>query len=172
MKETRMTAPRIALGGFGLLVASAAFWVGSGIVGVLAAGVTVVLWYLTPARYALTFGQVALASLVSTSSPLVVAVGECGLLVLLLDSLVAVGVSGGFRNTIPVGVGYITIAAGGTWLVYLGTRTLWVPSVVLVLTLTLASYGLHRYETVVRKVVNEADSETMNEGETGAEAPR
>ncbi|WP_223302225.1 hypothetical protein [Haladaptatus sp. R4] len=92
----------------------------------------------------MTFGQVALATLVPASSPLVIAAGECGLLVLLLGSLATVGTGGVAGRRILVGAGVIAVTGGGTWLLYLGSGTLWVPTVGLVIALVLASYGLLR----------------------------
>ncbi|MCO8255400.1 hypothetical protein NKF26_16455 [Haladaptatus sp. AB618] len=168
----RTTTPRAALGGVGLLVVGIAFWVGGGVIGLLAAGLTLVLWYLTAARYAVTFGQVGLATLVPTSAPFVVAAGECGLLVLLIGSLATVGTGGLAGRRILVGVGVIAVTGGGTWLLYLGSGTLWVPTVGLVIALVLASYGLLRYETVVRKTLSEteaADAHASAAGVRGAD---
>ena len=157
----KMATRRTVLGGLGLLVSGGAFWFGSGPVGLLVAGLTLLLWYLAPACYAVTFGQVALATLVvPTSSAVVITAGECGLLVLLLDPLVANDAAGVTRNRTLVGLGCIAAAGGGTWFVYSASGTLWVPTVALVAVLALSSYGLHRYETAVRKTVN---------GERGAE---
>ena len=170
-RKERTTTPRAALGGgvIGLLVVGVAFWVGGGVIGLLAAGLTLVLWYLTAARYAVTFGQVGLATLVPTSAPFVVAAGECGLLVLLIGSLATVGTGGLAERRILVGVGVIAVTGGGTWLLYLGSGTLWVPTVGLVIALVLASYGLLRYETVVRKTLSEtaADAHASAAGVRG-----
>ncbi|WP_266080493.1 hypothetical protein [Haladaptatus caseinilyticus] len=147
---------RTPLGVIGVTVAGVALWFGGGIVGLLAAGVLLALWYLLPASYAVTFGQFALVALVlPAGTPPVIVAGEVGLVTILLEPSFALETN---RMRVAIGAGCIGLFTSGVWLLYLWNGSLWLPTVALVGTLILAFYSLHRYEMAVREaMIGEAD---------------
>jgi len=145
----RVSLPTV-VGGLGVAVTSVALWAGSGPVGLLAAGLLVAIWFVAPASYAATFGQVGLATLVvPTGATLTLAAGAAGTVAILLGPLFGVAVPYG---RVALGIGCVIVATGGVWVVSRWTGTLWMPSVLLVCAVTLAFALLFRYEMVVRTV--------------------
>ena len=139
------------VGGLGVLILVAGTTIAAGVQGLLAGVLFAMLWYLLPATYAVAFGQIIVAALLgSLAAPLLVVVCEIGLLVVLVSPTVALD-QVWFRALATAGCA--VVFAGGVWVLVRWQETLWLPAVVLMVSIGVGIYGVHRYDRVLRGVV-------------------
>lgn len=139
------------VGGLGALIMTAGATAATGIAGLLAGVLFTVLWYVLPATYAVAFGQIIVAALLApTSAPLVVLLCEGGLLAVLVSPTLALDQ---VRFRVLLTVGCAVVFAGGVWLLVRWQGSIWLPALILASSIAVGIYGLHRYDRVLRGVV-------------------
>lgn len=139
------------LGGIGVLAVVSGATLAAGLPGLLAGSLFAVLWYRLPVAYAFTFGQLIIVALVAEApTPAFVLVCESGLLAVLVAPTLSLD-QPRFRAFTTAGCAIVL--ASGVWLLARWHGSVWLPALALTCCLALGSYGLHRYDRVLRGVV-------------------
>lgn len=142
------------VGGFGVAVVGAGFWLAVGGWGLLAAAVIGLGWYRLSSLYAVAIGHAALLPFVTsidTVTPAVL-IAEVGFGLLLIAPAVDTAAPTAFVGAFLGSLGGLLVISVA---VYRWSDRLWITAVVLLGALAVASYGLHRYELVRLGLVEE-----------------
>ena len=146
----RIQTPSV-IGTVGLLVTIPAYALAGGIEASLLAIVLVPVWFFLSGIYVVALGHVLLAAFATEPTLITVLSIELGLLILLADAASAHSRPGTLLSTTVFTAGGLVLLAA-MLLVFDGR--LWVSAGALLVTLTLFTYGLHRYELVTLEMID------------------